>query len=135
MREGYRILSVANRMVMSLTHNVMLKTLRFASKQGALIFISFGREDSRDDYDSDRCALAIPCLTSTTLADLFTSLPFADLFSAVWASLIWWSKNELDDGVAHGRQTRLWRWAVDPFFSGPLWRCGGAVKRRKRSWS
>lgn len=66
---------------------------------------------------------------STTLADLFTPLQSADLSSAVRASLIWRSKNEFDDGLAHGRQTRLWRWAVVSF-SGPLWRCGGAVKRR-----
>jgi hypothetical protein len=59
------------------------------------------------------------------LADLFTPLFFADLSSAVWASLIWWSKNEFDDSVAHGRQTRLWRWAVDSFF--PPCSCEAAI--------
>lgn len=38
---------------------------------------------------------------------LFTPLLFADLFSAVRASLIWWSKTEFDDGVAYGRQAWL----------------------------
>jgi hypothetical protein len=34
------------------------------------------------------------------LADLVTPLHFVDLSSAVWASLIWWSKKEFDDGAA-----------------------------------
>jgi hypothetical protein len=53
---------------------------------------------------------------STTLADLFMQLHFADLSSAVCASPSWQSKNEIDDGVAHGRQTWLRWWAVDSFF-------------------
>ena len=44
---------------------------------------------------------------STTLADLFTPLLFADLSSAVRASLRSWSNDEFDDGVAYGRQARL----------------------------
>jgi hypothetical protein len=43
-------------------------------------------------------------------------LLFADLSSAVWASRIWWPKNESDDGVAHGRQAGLRWWPVDSFF-------------------
>jgi len=42
--------------------------------------------------------------TSTTLADLFTPLLFADLSSAVGTSLRSWSNDEFDDGVAHGRE-------------------------------
>src|ERR1035438_6858115 len=72
---------------------------------------------------------------STTLADLFTPLLFADLSSAVRTSLRSWSNDELEDGVAYGRQTRLrWR-SVDSFFSAPLVRGGDAGGRRKRSWS
>src|SRR6266404_4245550 len=53
---------------------------------------------------------------STTLADLFTPLLFADLFSAVRASLWRRSNDEFDDGVAYGRQAWLrWR-SVDSFF-------------------
>ena len=48
---------------------------------------------------------------STTLADLFTPLLLADLSSAVWASLRSWLNDEIDDGLAHGRQARLRRWA------------------------
>src|SRR5258706_15582157 len=69
---------------------------------------------------------------STILADLFTPLLFADLFSAVRASLRRRSNDEFDDGVAYGRQAWLrWR-SVDSFFSVPLWRCGGVAKRRKQ---
>src|SRR5258706_8749119 len=72
---------------------------------------------------------------STILADLFTPLLFADLFSAVRASLRRRSNDEFDDGVAYGRQAWLrWR-SVDSFFSVPLWRCGGAARRRKQSSS
>ena len=53
---------------------------------------------------------------STTLADLFTPLLFADLSSAVRASPRSWSNDEFDDGVAYGRQARLRRWTVDSFF-------------------
>jgi hypothetical protein len=37
-------------------------------------------------------------------SDLFTPLLFADLSSAVRASLRSWSNDEIDDGVAYGRQ-------------------------------
>src|ERR1700710_912306 len=71
--------------------------------------------------------------SSTTLADLFTPLRFGDLSSAVRTPLRRWTKNEVDDGVAHGRQAWL-RWRpVDSFFSVPLWRCGSAARRRKLS--
>jgi NAD(P)-dependent dehydrogenase (short-subunit alcohol dehydrogenase family) len=73
--------------------------------------------------------------TSTTLADLFTQLLFADFSSAVRASLRPWSNDEFDDGVTYGRQARLRRWTVDSFFSAPLVRDGGAGGTRKRSWS
>ncbi len=72
---------------------------------------------------------------STTLADLFTPLPFGDLSSAVLASLRSWSNDEFDDGVAYGRQARLRRWPVDSFFSVPLVRDGDVGGTRKRSWS
>jgi hypothetical protein len=72
---------------------------------------------------------------STTLADLFTPLLFADLSSAVGTSLRSWSNDEFDDGVAHGREARLRRWAVDSFFSAPLVRDDGVGGMRKRSWS
>jgi len=71
---------------------------------------------------------------STTLADSFTPLLFADLSSAVRASRIWWPKNESDDGVAHGRQAGLRWWPVDSFFSAPLWQCGGAVPVANLIW-
>jgi hypothetical protein len=72
---------------------------------------------------------------STTLADLFTPLRFGDLSSAVRTPLRRWPKNEVDDGVAHGRQAWL-RWRpLDSFFSVPLWRCGSAARRRKLSSS
>ena len=72
---------------------------------------------------------------STTLADLFTLLLFADLSFAIWAFLKRWSNDEFDDGVAHGRQGRLRRRAVDSFFSAPLVRGDDAGGMRKRSWS
>ena len=72
---------------------------------------------------------------STTLADLFTQLLFADFSSAVRASLRPWSNDEFDDGVTYGRQARLRRWTVDSFFSAPLVRDGGAGGTCKRSWS
>jgi hypothetical protein len=72
---------------------------------------------------------------STTLADLFTLLLFADLSFAIWAFLKRWSNDEFDDGVAHGRQGRLRRRAVDSFFSDPLVRGDDAGGMRKRSWS
>jgi hypothetical protein len=40
---------------------------------------------------------------STTLADLFTPEPFADLSSAIRASLRSWLNDEIDDGLAYGR--------------------------------
>src|SRR6266550_7625428 len=57
---------------------------------------------------------------STTLADLFTPLLFADLSSAVRASLRSWSYDEFDDGLAKGRQGRLRRRSVDSFFPARL---------------
>ena len=50
------------------------------------------------------------------MADLFTLLLFADLSSAVRASLRSWSEDEFDDGVAYGWQARLGRWTIDSFF-------------------
>jgi hypothetical protein len=73
--------------------------------------------------------------TSTTLADLFTPLLFADLPSAVRTSLRSWSNDEFDDSVAYSRQARLRRWTVDSFFSAPLVRDGDAGGMRRRSWS
>ena len=70
---------------------------------------------------------------STTLADLFTPLRSADLSSAVRASLRSWLNDEIDDGLAYGRQARLRRWTVDSFFSAPLVRDGDAGGMRKRS--
>src|SRR5664280_604122 len=69
----------------------------------------FGRADGplpNRDANSDHprfSAANMRVLVSTTLADLFTPLLFADLSSAVRASLSWRSKNEIDDGVAYGR--------------------------------
>jgi hypothetical protein len=64
------------------------------------------------------------------LADLFTSLHFADLSSAEWALPIRWSKKEFGDSAAHGRQTRLRRWGVGSF-SGSL-RWGGGIEVRSQ---
>src|SRR6476469_718736 len=55
--------------------------------------------------------------------------------AAVWASLRWRSKNEIDDGVAYGRQAWLRRRSVDSFFSAPLARGDGVARKRRRSWS
>src|SRR6266404_5588587 len=89
--------------------------------------VAFREQSGPDEFMSTRA--------STTLADLFTPLLFADLFSAVRASLWRRSNDEFDDGVAYGRQAWLrWR-SVDSFFSVPLWRCGGAARRRKQSSS
>src|ERR1700751_274653 len=55
--------------------------------------------------------------------------------SAVWASLRWRSKYEIDDGVAHRWQAWLRRRSVDSFFSAPLVRGDGVARRRRRSWS
>src|SRR5260370_24069901 len=57
---------------------------------------------------------------STTLADLFMPFRFGDVSSAVRASLRSWLNDEIDDGLAHGRQARLRRWTGDFFFSLPL---------------
>ena len=57
---------------------------------------------------------------STTLADLFTPSLFADLSSAVGTLLRSRSNDELEDGVAYGRQARLRRWTVDSFFPSRL---------------
>src|SRR6478672_11815425 len=72
--------------------------------------------------------------TSTTLADLLLRL-FTASSSAVWASLRWRSKYEIDDGVAHRWQAWLRRRSVDSFFSAPLVRGDGVARRRRRSWS
>src|SRR5258708_1901087 len=72
---------------------------------------------------------------STTLADLFMPFRFGDLSSAVRASLRSWLNDEIDDGLAHGRQARLRRWTVDSFFSVPLVRDGDTGGMRKRPWS
>jgi hypothetical protein len=45
--------------------------------------------------------------------------PFTGSSSAVWASVSWRSKNEIDDGVAYRRQAWLRRRSVDSFFSAP----------------
>src|SRR5258707_4213675 len=63
-------------------------------------------------------------LVSTTLADLFMPIRFGDLSSAVRASLRSWLNDEIDDGLAHGRQARLSRGVDDFFFSVPLLREG-----------
>src|SRR6476659_11205084 len=55
--------------------------------------------------------------------------------AAVWASLRWRSKNEIDDGVAYGRRAWLRRRSVDSFFSAPLARGDGVARKRRRSWS
>ena len=53
----------------------------------------------------------------------------------VMASLRSWLNDEIDDGLAYGRQARLRRWTADSFFSAPLVRDGDAGGMRKRSWS
>ena len=58
--------------------------------------------------------------SSTTLADLLTPLFAANPFSAVRASLRWWSSDEFEDGLAHGGQGRLRRRPVDSFFPALL---------------
>src|SRR6478672_3995867 len=55
--------------------------------------------------------------------------------AAVWASMRWRSKNEIDYGVAYGRQAWLSRRSVDSFFSAPLARGDGVARKRRRSWS
>src|SRR5260370_4258921 len=72
---------------------------------------------------------------NTILADLFMPFRFGDLSSAVRASLRSCLNDEIDDGLAHGRQARLRRWTVDSFFSVPLVRDGDTGGMRKRSWS
>src|SRR5664279_6319363 len=72
---------------------------------------------------------------STTLADSFTRRFGVDPSSAVRASLRRQSSDELDDGVAHGRQAWLRRRPVDSFFPASLLRGGDAGGRRKRSSS
>jgi hypothetical protein len=72
---------------------------------------------------------------STTLADLFMPFLFGDLSSAVPASLRSLLNDDIDDGLAHGRQARLRRWTVDSFFSVPLVRDGDPGGMRKRSCS
>src|SRR6266571_1033538 len=73
--------------------------------------------------------------TSTTLADLLTPLLVANPFSAVWASLRRWSRDEFENCVAHGWQGRLRRRSVDSFFSALLLQAGDAGGRRRRSLS
>jgi len=54
---------------------------------------------------------------STTLAELLTLLLVANPFSAMRASLRWWSSEEFEDGEAHGGQSWLRGRPVDSFFS------------------
>src|SRR6516165_6484743 len=54
------------------------------------------------------------------LADLFTLLFAANPFSAARASLLRWSSDEFEDGLAHGGQCRSRRRPVDSFFPGLL---------------
>jgi hypothetical protein len=54
--------------------------------------------------------------TSTTLADLLTPLPVANPFLAMRATLLWWLGDKFEDGLPHGWQSWLRRWAVDSFF-------------------
>ena len=63
--------------------------------------------------------------SSTTLADLLTLPLVANPFPAMRALLRRWSSDEVEDGVAHGWQSRLRRWAVDSFFSALL--CKAAI--------
>src|SRR6478672_13606893 len=91
-------------------------------------------DTERDDSANVTQSLQIPD-PSTTLADLFMPFRFGDLSSAVRASLRSWLNDEIDDGLAHGRQARLRRWTVDSFFSVPLVRDGDTGGMRKRSWS
>src|SRR6202011_5136657 len=77
------------------------------------------------------CVLMSP-RPSTTLADLFMPFRFGDLSSAVRASLRSWLNDEIDDGLAHGRQARLRRWTVFSFFSVPVVRDGATGGMRKR---
>src|ERR671913_2646300 len=51
------------------------------------------------------------------------------------ASLRRWSSEQFEDGLAHGWQRRLRRWAVDSFFSALLLRAADAGGRRTRSSS
>ena len=53
---------------------------------------------------------------STTLADLLTPLPVANPFLAMRATLLWWLGDKFEDGLPHGWQSWLRRWAVDSFF-------------------
>jgi hypothetical protein len=66
---------------------------------------------------------------------LFSVRVVTDLSLAIRASLSLRMKNEIDDGVAHGRQARLRRRSVDSFFSAPLVRGDAVARRRRRSWS
>jgi hypothetical protein len=50
-----------------------------------------------------------------TLADSFAA-PLANSSSAIWASLRWRSKDQIDDGLAYRRQAWLRRRSVDSFF-------------------
>src|SRR5215204_1842760 len=82
--------------------------------------------------DLDRSARS---KSSTTLADLLTPSLVANPFAAMRASLRWWWREEFENGVAHGWQSRLRRWPVDSFFSPLLLQGGDAGGRRKRSSS
>ena len=74
--------------------------------------------ESRLDSDSVR---GVPSVhTSTTLADLFTPLRVTNPFSAVRASLRWWSSDEFENGLAHGRQGWVRRRPVASFFPALL---------------
>src|SRR5262245_47761849 len=67
-----------------------------------------------------RCHCTIICLRSLALLWQICLRLFTDSASAIWASLRSRSKNEIDDGVAYGRQGWLRRRSVDSFFSAPL---------------
>src|SRR5260370_5043142 len=91
----------------------------------------------RTPRNSPRASIAWSCRgwPNTTLADLFMPFRFGDLSSAVRASLRSWLNDEIDDGLAHGRQARLGRGAVGSFFFLPLVRDVESAGRRKRSWA
>src|ERR1043165_5513097 len=79
--------------------------------------------------------LHLAAKSSTTLAELLTPLLFANPFSAMRASLRWWSSEEFEDGEAHGGQSWLRGRPVDSFFSALLLQGGDAGGRHTRSSS
>jgi len=91
--------------------------------------------DNLANQNEIRASMILSTRPSTTLADSFTRRFGADPSSAVRTSLRWQASDELDDGVAHGRQAWLRRWPVDSFFPASLLSGGDAGGRRKRSSS